>query len=75
MNFSHALTGTGVARLYGAEFAILSLMDSILEAPRMVFCVKVRKELEGLAEVLFDGHPCGPAHLRKWVERRVKDGG
>jgi Fe-S cluster biosynthesis and repair protein YggX len=26
---------------------------------RMVFCVKLQKELEGLSEVPFDGHPLG----------------
>ncbi len=28
-------------------------------AKRMVFCVKFQKELEGLDEVPFDGHPLG----------------
>jgi Fe-S cluster biosynthesis and repair protein YggX len=28
-------------------------------APHPVFCVKLQKEAEGLAEVPFDGHPLG----------------
>lgn len=27
--------------------------------PRQVFCVKLQRELEGLSEVPFDGHPLG----------------
>ena len=29
------------------------------DQPRKVFCVKLQKELEGLSEVPFEGHPLG----------------
>jgi Fe-S cluster biosynthesis and repair protein YggX len=46
-------------------------------AKRMVFCVKFQKELEGLDEVPFDGHPLGQRIYdnvskqawKMWVER------
>jgi Fe-S cluster biosynthesis and repair protein YggX len=34
-------------------------MSSGESAPRMVFCVKFQKEMEGLAERPFDNHPLG----------------
>jgi Fe-S cluster biosynthesis and repair protein YggX len=45
--------------------------------PRTVFCVKLQKELPGLAEVPFDNHPLGQRiydHIsqeawKMWVER------
>jgi Fe-S cluster biosynthesis and repair protein YggX len=50
-------------------------LESMAEA-RMVFCVKLQKELPGLDEVPFDGHPLGQRiyeHVSKdawklWVE-------
>lgn len=33
--------------------------DSTQPAPRMVFCVKFQKELPGLRQVPFEGHPIG----------------
>ena len=44
---------------------------------RMVFCVKFQKEMEGLGEIPFDGHPLGQKVFdnvskeawKLWVER------
>lgn len=39
--------------------AILKTMSTQPAAPRIVHCVKLNRDLEGLAEVPFEGHPLG----------------
>jgi Fe-S cluster biosynthesis and repair protein YggX len=51
-------------------------MSETSTAPRMVFCVKFQKEMPGLDEVPFEGHPLGQRIYenvskdawRMWVE-------
>jgi Fe-S cluster biosynthesis and repair protein YggX len=51
--------------------------DAIRPGARKVFCVKFQKEMEGLAEIPFEGHPLGQKIYdnvskeawRMWVDR------
>ncbi len=45
--------------MFGPSAAILKTMSNGAEAPHKVFCVKLKREMEGLSEVPFEGHPLG----------------
>jgi Fe-S cluster biosynthesis and repair protein YggX len=44
---------------FGPPAAILKAMSTEPGTPRKVFCVKLKREMEGLPEVPFEGHPLG----------------
>ena len=44
---------------FGPSAAMLRTMSNEAGAPRKVFCVKLKREMEGLSEVPFEGHPLG----------------
>src|SRR3569833_2796678 len=44
---------------FGPFAAILKTMSNEAGAPHKVFCVKLKREMEGLSEVPFEGHPLG----------------